>query len=133
MLHIAKVSTTLYDHVLIMYLIAISYLTVDIVLLCKHFHSVKKAYHLLILKIHPDRVEKIKREAAAEQFIVLKLIYNVLNNPRQKRQYDEEGTVSIEPDQKTAIQVTEFHKQHCKDQYAGMRTVYYYLLLLAFE
>lgn len=55
--------------------------------------SVKKAYHKLSLKVHPDRVEEKEKADATEKFKVLGKIHSVLSNKEKRAVYDETGMV----------------------------------------
>lgn len=48
--------------------------------------TVQKAFHLLSLETHPDRVDEDEREAATQKFQVLSKLYGVLMNEK-KRNY----------------------------------------------
>ncbi|XP_035438916.1 dnaJ homolog subfamily C member 9 [Spodoptera frugiperda] len=51
--------------------------------------EVKKAYHKLSLKVHPDRVEEAEKLEATEKFKVLGSIHAILTDKEKKAIYDE--------------------------------------------
>ena len=55
--------------------------------------AVKKAYHKLSLKFHPDRVPEEEKEEATEKFKVLGKLYSVLSDPNKKALYDDKGVI----------------------------------------
>lgn len=54
---------------------------------------VKKAYHKLSLKFHPDRVAEEEKEEATEKFKVLSKLYSVLTDKNKKALYDDKGVI----------------------------------------
>jgi DnaJ-class molecular chaperone len=46
--------------------------------------EIKRAYHKLAIKLHPDTSESVDGQA----FIELKVIYNILSDPQQRSSYD---------------------------------------------
>ncbi|PZC80419.1 hypothetical protein B5X24_HaOG214721 [Helicoverpa armigera] len=56
--------------------------------------EVKKAYHKLSLKIHPDKVEEDKRLEATEKFKVLRSIYEILMDQKRRSIYDATKSVN---------------------------------------
>lgn len=55
--------------------------------------SVKKAYHKLSLKFHPDRVAEEEKGEATEKFKVLSKLYSVLTDKNKKALYDDKGVI----------------------------------------
>jgi len=51
---------------------------------------VKKAYYKLSLTVHPDRVEKNKKQAT-KQFQALGKVYSILSDDEKRAYYDESG------------------------------------------
>lgn len=61
------------------------------------FHIlVKKAYHKLSLKVHPDRVSEDQKLEATEKFKVLGSIHEILSDKNKRAVYDE--TKSVDDD-----------------------------------
>ncbi|KAL4235979.1 DnaJ subfamily C member 9 [Mactra antiquata] len=60
--------------------------------------EVKKGYHKLSLKVHPDRVDENEKEEATEKFQILGKVYCVLSNKEKRAVYDETGEVDDEDD-----------------------------------
>lgn len=56
---------------------------------------VKRAYHRLSLKTHPDRVAEELKVEATEKFKVISAIYSVLSNKSQRALYDKTGNNEI--------------------------------------
>lgn len=56
-------------------------------------NSVKKAYHKLSLKFHPDRVAEDEKTEATEKFKVLSKLYSVLTDKNKKALYDDKGVI----------------------------------------
>lgn len=61
--------------------------------------SVKKAYHKLSLKVHPDRVREDEKLEATEKFKVLGGVHAVLTDKEKRALYDE--TKSVDDDDNT--------------------------------
>merc|ERR1711893_346226 len=59
-------------------------------------NEVKRAYHKLSLKIHPDRVAENEKEEATKKFQVLGKAYGILSNTETRKIYDETGEVDDE-------------------------------------
>lgn len=59
---------------------------------------VKKAYHKLSLKVHPDRVSENEKSEATEKFKVVSKIYEVLTDSSKRSLYDEQGIVDDDGD-----------------------------------
>ncbi|XP_011550866.2 dnaJ homolog subfamily C member 9 [Plutella xylostella] len=55
--------------------------------------DVKKAYHKLSLKVHPDRVKEDEKLEATEKFKVLGGIHSILSDANKRAAYDETGTI----------------------------------------
>lgn len=58
--------------------------------------EVKRAYHKLSLKVHPDRVTQKEKAAATHKFQALGKVYSVLSNEESRKLYDETGEVDNE-------------------------------------
>ncbi|NP_001157386.1 DnaJ (Hsp40) homolog 10 [Bombyx mori] len=58
--------------------------------------EVKKAYHKLSLKVHPDRVSEDQKLEATEKFKVLGSIHEILSDKNKRAVYDE--TKSVDDD-----------------------------------
>ena len=61
------------------------------------FLSVKRAYHKLSLKVHPDRVHgsKADKTEATKKFQALGKTYSILSDKEKKAVYDETGKILI--------------------------------------
>ncbi|XP_037089985.1 dnaJ homolog subfamily C member 9-like [Pollicipes pollicipes] len=55
--------------------------------------EVKKGYHHVSLKVHPDRVGASQKMRATEQFQALGRVYSVLSDPDRRAVYDDTGCV----------------------------------------
>ena len=55
--------------------------------------ELRKAWHAAALKNHPDKVEGVDKEAAAQRFKAIAEAYEVLSEPALRRQYDQTGQV----------------------------------------
>ncbi|KAF0300974.1 DnaJ subfamily C member 9 [Amphibalanus amphitrite] len=55
--------------------------------------QIKKGYHHVSLKVHPDRVSASQKERATEQFQALGRAYSVLSDRDRRAVYDETGCV----------------------------------------
>lgn len=53
--------------------------------------SVRRAYHRLSLKTHPDRVPENQKADATEKFKVVGAVHAVLSNKSKRDLYDETG------------------------------------------
>lgn len=53
----------------------------------------KKAYHKLSLKVHPDRVKEDEKLEATEKFKVLGSIHAILSDTNKRAVYDESGRI----------------------------------------
>ena len=60
--------------------------------------ELRRAYHKLSLKVHPDRVEASEKVEATKKFQVLGKIYSVLTDEEKRALYDEQGIVEDEDD-----------------------------------
>ncbi|CAK1598912.1 unnamed protein product [Parnassius mnemosyne] len=58
--------------------------------------EVKKAYHKLSLKVHPDRVNEEKKIEATEKFKVLGAVHTILSDKDKRALYDETKCVDEE-------------------------------------
>ncbi|KAI6652693.1 DnaJ-like protein subfamily C member 9 [Oopsacas minuta] len=56
----------------------------------------RKAYHKLSIKIHPDRVSSEDREGATHKFQLLGRVYQTLSDPARRREYDKFGVIQME-------------------------------------
>lgn len=59
---------------------------------------VKKAYHKLSLKVHPDRVSEEEKLEATEKFKVLGGIHAILSDTNKRAVYDESGLIDEDND-----------------------------------
>lgn len=59
---------------------------------------VKKSYHKLSLKVHPDRVSEEEKKEATEKFKIVSKIYDVLTDTSKRSLYDEQGIVDDDGD-----------------------------------
>lgn len=53
--------------------------------------GIKKAYHNLVRREHPDKKPEEERDAAAERFRAIQEAYDMLRDPDARAQYDEMG------------------------------------------
>lgn len=53
--------------------------------------DIKKAYHNLVRREHPDKKPEAEREEAAEKFKEIQDAYDILREPESRAQYDEMG------------------------------------------
>ncbi|XP_072484312.1 dnaJ homolog subfamily C member 9 [Notamacropus eugenii] len=60
--------------------------------------EIRRGYHKVSLKVHPDRVSEAGQEEATRQFQILGQVYAVLSDPEKRAVYDEQGTVDEEAD-----------------------------------
>ncbi|XP_065215372.1 dnaJ homolog subfamily C member 9 [Planococcus citri] len=60
--------------------------------------EIRRAYHRLSLKVHPDRVSDEEKLEATEKFKVVSAIHAVLSNKSKRKTYDRTGTVDEEDD-----------------------------------
>ena len=60
--------------------------------------EIRRAYHKLSLKVHPDRVEASDKMEATKKFQVLGKLYGVLSDEEKRALYDEQGIVEDEDD-----------------------------------
>ncbi|KAK3578911.1 hypothetical protein CHS0354_035532 [Potamilus streckersoni] len=65
-------------------------------------NEVKKAYHKLSLKVHPDRVASSEKELATQKFQILGKVYSILSDPETRKIYDETGSKEELEDLRTA-------------------------------
>ena len=66
--------------------------------------EIKKGWHLVALRLHPDKIDggAGEKEAAAERFKRAAEAYEVLNNPDLKAAYDRTGVVPSDKDKSAA-------------------------------
>ena len=57
--------------------------------------TVKRAYHKMSLKVHPDRVPEKEKKTATERFQVLGKVYSILSDEESRKVYDETGILKI--------------------------------------
>lgn len=85
--------------------------------------SVQRAYHLLSLETHPDRVAESGREAATRKFQVLSKLYGVLTNTEKKKLFDEKGIIKDDGDDELlpapTFLITPAHIENCKRLFIG--------------
>ena len=62
------------------------------------YGEIRRAYHKLSLKVHPDRVEASEKAEATKKFQVLGKLYDVLSNEEKRALYDEQGIVEDDDD-----------------------------------
>jgi len=60
--------------------------------------EIRKAYHALCLKLHPDKRAKLGRDsvnedAAKEEFQTLQKVYEILSDEEKRKMYDEHGII----------------------------------------
>ncbi|KAM4896702.1 dnaJ homolog subfamily C member 9 isoform 2-T2 [Sylvia borin] len=55
--------------------------------------EIRRGYHRVSLRLHPDRVPPEEKEEATRRFQVLGKVYAVLSDEKQRVVYDETGTV----------------------------------------
>uniref|UniRef100_G1MEV8 DnaJ homolog subfamily C member 9 n=2 Tax=Ailuropoda melanoleuca TaxID=9646 RepID=G1MEV8_AILME len=60
--------------------------------------EVRRGYHKVSLRVHPDRVGEDDKEDATRRFQILGKIYSVLSDKEQRALYDEQGTVDEDSD-----------------------------------
>ncbi|XP_033732872.1 dnaJ homolog subfamily C member 9-like isoform X2 [Pecten maximus] len=58
--------------------------------------EVKRGYHRLSLKVHPDRVEEEEKEDATKKFQTVGKVYSILSDKDKRAVYDESGEVDDE-------------------------------------
>ena len=51
----------------------------------------KRGYHRVSLKVHPDRVSKEEKKGATEKFQILGKVYSILCDKDKRAIYDESG------------------------------------------
>jgi len=61
-------------------------------------NELKKAYHKVSLKVHPDRASKADKEEATKKFQALSHAYSVLADKDRRAVYDDTGDVDDEND-----------------------------------
>ncbi|KAG7171566.1 dnaJ homolog subfamily C member 9-like [Homarus americanus] len=59
-------------------------------------NELKKAYHRVSLKVHPDRVDKDEKQEATQKFQTLGKVYSILCDKDRRAVYDESGEVDDE-------------------------------------
>ncbi|XP_065919628.1 dnaJ homolog subfamily C member 9-like [Dysidea avara] len=60
--------------------------------------ELRRAYHKLSLKVHPDRVDSSEKDEATKKFQVLGKLYGILTDKEKRALYDEQGIVDDEDD-----------------------------------
>ncbi|KAF3827628.1 hypothetical protein GH733_000863, partial [Mirounga leonina] len=60
--------------------------------------EVRRGYHKVSLRVHPDRVGDDDKEDATRRFQILGKVYSVLSDKEQRALYDEQGTVDEDSD-----------------------------------
>ncbi|XP_068924315.1 dnaJ homolog subfamily C member 9 [Petaurus breviceps papuanus] len=60
--------------------------------------EIRRGYHKVSLKVHPDRVDEAGQEEATRQFQILGQVYAVLSDAEKRAVYNEQGTVDEEAD-----------------------------------
>ncbi|KAM8923842.1 dnaJ homolog subfamily C member 9 [Pelodytes ibericus] len=60
--------------------------------------EIRRGYHKVSLRVHPDRVPEGEKEGATLKFQILGKVYAVLSDAEQKALYDEQGIVDEEAD-----------------------------------
>lgn len=58
--------------------------------------KIKKAYHKVSLKVHPDRVAPGKQEESTKKFQALGAVYKILSDKDARALYDESGEIDEE-------------------------------------
>lgn len=58
--------------------------------------EIKKAYHKVSLKVHPDKVEESLKEESKAKFQALGKVYSILSDPEKRKLYDETGRIDGE-------------------------------------
>ena len=58
----------------------------------------RKAYHKLSIKVHPDRVKPEERGEATHRFQLLGRVYQTLSDPGRRSEYDQFGVIQMEDD-----------------------------------
>jgi DnaJ homolog subfamily C member 9 len=61
-------------------------------------NEIKKAYHKLSLKVHPDKVDESLKEESTLKFQAIGKIYTILSNDEKRRIYDETSVIDGEND-----------------------------------
>ena len=56
--------------------------------------SVRRAYHKVSLKVHPDRVEEKDKKVATEKFQTLGKVYSILSDEERRKIYNETGKIT---------------------------------------
>lgn len=59
-------------------------------------NELKKAYHKVSLKVHPDRVDEAEKKEATRKFQILGKVYCILSDSETRAVYDETGEVDEE-------------------------------------
>ncbi|XP_077993800.1 dnaJ homolog subfamily C member 9-like [Glandiceps talaboti] len=61
-------------------------------------NELKRGYHRMSLRVHPDRVSITEKESATAKFQVLGQVYSILSDASNRALYDESGEVDDELD-----------------------------------
>lgn len=57
------------------------------------FYIVRKAYYVLSMKYHPDKVADKDKAEATEKFKVISRVHALLSDDDQRKVYDETGEI----------------------------------------
>lgn len=57
------------------------------------FYIVRKAYYVLSMKYHPDKVTDKDKAEATEKFKVISCVHALLSDADQRKVYDETGEI----------------------------------------
>ncbi|KAM9061004.1 dnaJ homolog subfamily C member 9 [Sarcophilus harrisii] len=58
--------------------------------------EIRRSYHKVSLRVHPDRVDEAGRKKATRQFQILGQVYAILSDAERRDLYDEQGLVDEE-------------------------------------
>ncbi|XP_074152958.1 dnaJ homolog subfamily C member 9 [Sminthopsis crassicaudata] len=58
--------------------------------------EIRRSYHKVSLRVHPDRVDEAGRKKATRQFQILGQVYAILSDAEKRDLYDEQGLVDEE-------------------------------------
>lgn len=92
--------------------------------------SVKKAYKLLSLSIHPDRVADA---SATRKFQIVSKLYGVLTNKEKRAIFDEKGIVADDIDENVlpvpSFELTSEHIHKCRKIFIGREMIFCVVML----